>query len=137
MARLLCAADGPAPFPARGGRLDGPLLGRVALPVLSGSRLEGRTPGCSTCFFFPAFCPVCAFFVLIFSNTRSLCCACSFTAAEWGAAYFFGPLPTGQLLTVRAMGVLLWLMSIPVFGRLIRESRQQAKTGPRFRQPVR
>ena len=74
--------------------------------------------------------PVCAFFVLMFSNTRSLLLCMPFDGSlNGGAAYFFGPLPTGQLLPLALWIVLLWLMSIPVFAMLVRQSRSVGRLG--------
>jgi membrane protease YdiL (CAAX protease family) len=60
--------------------------------------------------------PVSVFFTLIYSRTRSVfLCMLFHGSLNAGAAYWFGPLPEGDLLAFGLWTVVLWLSAIPAF----------------------
>lgn len=67
--------------------------------------------------------PVSAFFVLIYSRTKSviLCCVLH-GCLNAGAAYWFSPLPTGpgQTLLIAVWVGMMWIAAVPVFVALAR-----------------
>lgn len=100
------------------------------LPFYLASGSEGQNTWMLYLLFLSGILPVCAFFVLILSSTRSLLlCMLFHGSLNGGAAYFFGPLPTGQLVPFALWVVLLWLMSIPVFAMQVRQSRSVGRVG--------
>ncbi|HUX46364.1 MAG TPA: CPBP family intramembrane glutamic endopeptidase [Terracidiphilus sp.] len=86
------------------------------LPFYLAINSEGQKTWLLYLLFLGGMFPVCALFVLIFSNTKSvLLCMLFHGSLNGGAAYCFGPLPTGELLPFALWIVLLWLIAIPAF----------------------
>ena len=102
------------------------------LPFYLRSNSEGQSTWLLYLLFLAGMPPVCAFFVLLFSRTQSLLLCMLFHGSLNGsAAYFFGPLATGELLPFALWILLLWILGIPFFIILSRESRCDAPA-PRF-----
>jgi len=94
------------------------------LPFYLAANSEGQSTWLQCLLFLVGIFPVSAFFALIYSRTRSVfLCLLFHGSLNAGAAHWFGPLPTGQLLPYALWIVLLWIAAIPVFRTLTRAPR--------------
>src|SRR5260370_29833884 len=73
-----------------------------------------RHAGLQYLFLLGGIIPVSVFFTLIHSRTRSVfLCMLLHGSLNAGAAYWFGPLPEGDLLAFGLWTVVLWLVALP------------------------
>jgi membrane protease YdiL (CAAX protease family) len=94
------------------------------LPFYFAANSEGQSTWVQYLLFLVGIFPVSAFFALIYSRTRSVfLCLLFHGSLNAGAAHWFGPLPTGQLLPYALWIVLLWIAAIPVLRTLTSASR--------------
>jgi membrane protease YdiL (CAAX protease family) len=86
------------------------------LPFYLAANSEGQSTWLQYLLFLAGIFPVSAVFALIYSRTRSVfLCLLFHGSLNAGAAYWFGPLPAGELLPFALWTVLLWIAAIPVF----------------------
>ncbi len=81
--------------------------------------LANDSEGSSTVFLYLIFLlgiyPVSAFLVLIYARTRSVfLCMIFHGSLNAGAAYWFGPMPRGQLLPFAVWVLVIWLAAVPI-----------------------
>ncbi len=119
MAWLFPADSDERQLAAGGNGLDGAILGILASAVYLAANSEGQSTWLQYLLFLAGIFPVSAVFALIYSRTRSVfLCLLFHGSLNAGAAYWFGPLPAGELLPFALWTVLLWIAAIPVFRTL-------------------
>lgn len=93
------------------------------LPFYMATNSEGSRTGWLYLLFLAGIFPVCAVFTLLYVRTRSLfLCLLFHGSLNAGAAYWFAPLPTGELRPFAIWILLLWLACVPVVRGLARIS---------------